>query len=172
MKKSHSLADDLPSGLTRPAPITDFQPGLFRVSLPDALARLGVNPDDLRRWRDSGWLSFNENLTEEMDEFGDPRIFEIQIVRDIVRSGLTDAQIEALLSNLTKPFAFDPDRLSFSFRHGWVQVALPVETPEPSEVIEEHIDEWIANCDQATLEELRDKIAEALEACAEDDRER
>ena len=151
----------------RPQPITDHQPGLFRVTLPDVIAGLGVSLDDLRRWHDSGWLSFNEKLDEALDEFGDPRIFEIQIVRDIVRSGLSDAQIDVLLSKLPKPFAFNPDKLAYSFRHGWVQVEPPVEIPEPSEVIDEHIDDWIANCGEATLADLRDKIDEALEACAE-----
>jgi hypothetical protein len=167
MKTPDSFSRDMPPGLTRPSPITDHQTGLFRITLADVIARLGVSHDDLRRWHDSGWLSFNENLNEELDEFGDPRILEIQIVRDIVRSGLSDAQIEVLLLNLPKPFAFNPDRIAYSFRHGWIQVEPPVEIPEPSEVIEEHIDDWIVNCGAATLEDLRDKIEEALKLCEE-----
>ena len=159
----------MPPGLTRPCPITNCQPGLFRVSLADTIARLGVSPDDLGRWHDSRWLSFSEELNEDLDEFGDPRILEIQIVRDIVRSGLSDAQIEVLLSKLPKPFAFDPDTLAYSFRHGWVQVAPQVEIPDPDDVIEEHLDGWIANCNKASLEELRDKIEEALKLCAENE---
>jgi hypothetical protein len=171
MNKPHTISIDLPPGLTRPCPLTGFEVGLFRVTLPETLAKQGVSLDELRRWHDNGWLSFNDKLTGELDEFGDPRIFEIQIVRDIVRSGLSDAQVEVLLSKLPKPFAFNPDALAFSFRHGWVQVAPPIEIPDPDEVIEEHIDDWIVSCCESTLEDLRDKIEEALKACAEDDQE-
>lgn len=166
MTLSHSdpNPDGLPLGLVRPVPtITDQQPCLFRVSLPDALAKLGVSPDDLNRWHGQGWLSFDATMDEELDEFSDPKLWEIQVVRDIVRSGLTDAQIGVLFSKLPKPFAFNPDALVYSFRHGWVLVPPRVEIPEPSEVIEEHLDDWIADRDQGTLESLRDKISEALE---------
>jgi hypothetical protein len=102
-----------------------------------------------------------------LDEFDDPKSFEIQIVRDVVRSGLSDVQIESLLAKLPKPFAFNPERLAFSFRHGWVYVEPPVEIPEPSEVIEEHLDEWMAQCDEETLEDLRDKVTNVLKTCVE-----
>ena len=162
-----TIPTGLPHGLIRPRPHTDHQPCLFRVTLAEMLARLGVSPDDLRRWHGRGWLSFDENMNETLDEFDDPKTFEIQIVRDVVRSGLSDAQIEVLFSKLPTPFAFNPHTLAYSFCHGWVQVAPPEEIPEPSDVIEEHIDEWITNCDEATLEDLRDKIAEALKMCAD-----
>ena len=142
------------------------------MSLPTALARIGVSVDDVRRWHGSGWLSFDEKLADELDEFDDPRVWEILIVRDVVRSCLTDAQIEVLFSKLPKPFAFYPDSLAYSFRHGWVCVIPPVEIPEPSEVepsevIEEYIDGWIDDCDLETLERLRDQITEALQARSE-----
>ena len=162
-----SISDNLPLGMERPQPITSHQGCLFRISLADALVRLCVSPDDLRRWHERGWLSFDGSMNEELDEFDDPRVFEIQVVRDIVRSGLTDAQIESLLSQLPKPFAFNPDRLAFSFRHGWVHVAPPLEIPEPSEVIEEHLDEWMAQCDEETLENLRERVTDALIMCVE-----
>jgi|GEM_PF-1304953 len=162
---SDPISDELPSGLVRPQPTTNHQGCLFRISLADALFRLRVSPDDLRRWYERGWLSFGEGLTEEFDEFDDPRVFEIQVVRDIVRSGLTDVQIENLLAELPKPFAFDPTRLAFSFRYGWVCVEPPVEIPEPSDVsdvIEQNIDDWIAECDEETLEGLQARVADAL----------
>jgi len=160
------MSDDFPTGFIFPHPITDHQACLFRISLTDALARLGVSPDELTRWHGRGWVSFDANTSESLDEFDDPKIFEIQIVRDIARSGLTDSQIEVLLSRLMKPYAYDPETIAFSFRHGWLQAA-PVEIPDPSEIIEEHLDEWIAGCDEATLKELRYKISEALTLCAE-----
>lgn len=168
MNTSCPTAAYLPPGLSRPHPITDHQPCLFRITFAEALARFGVSPDDVRRWHAQGWLSFDAEMGDVLDEFGDPKIFEIQIVRDIARSGLTDAQIKVLLSTLTKPFAFNPDRLVFSFRHGWVLVEPPVEIPEPSDVIEEHLDEWITQCDEETLESLREKVTEALKIGVEE----
>ena len=152
----------------RPQSTINHQPCLFRVTLAEMIVRLSVSADDLRRWHDRGWLSFDENMDEALDEFDDPKCFEIQIVRDVARSGLSDVQIECLLSKLPKPFAFNPDRLAFSFRHGWVYVQPPVEIPEPSEVIEEHFDEWLAQCGEETLEQLREKVNDALKTCLEE----
>ena len=159
---SDPISEHLPRGLVRPQPVTNHQGCLFRISLADALFRLRVSPDDLGRWHEHGWLSFGEKMNEELDEFDDPKLFEIQIVRDIVRSGLADVQIENLLTKLPKPFAFDPDRLAFSFRHGWVCVAPPIAVPEPSEVIEQNLDNWIAECDEETLEGLRERVTDVL----------
>jgi len=152
--------------MVRPHLLGD-EPCLFRIGHSAAIARLGVSPNDLQRWHDRGWLSFGATVNEELNEFDDPKIFEIQIVRDIARSGLADAQIEVLLSKLPKPLAYNPDRLAYSFRHGWIEVESSVEIPEPSEVIEEHLADWIANCGAATLEDLRYKIEEALKLCEE-----
>jgi len=151
----------------RPQSTINHQPCLFRVTLAEMLARLGVSFGDLRRWHERGWLSFDENMNEPLDEFDDPRSFEIQIVRDIVRSGLSDVQIESLLAKLPKPYSFNPDRLAFSFRYGWVYVEPPTEIPEPSEVIEEHLDEWMAQCEEETLNDLRERVADALNRCVE-----
>lgn len=154
--------------MVRPHPAS-HEPCLFRIRLSDVIARLGVSLDDLRRWHDGGWLSFTATMSEEVNEFDDPKVFEIQMVRDIARSGLSDAQIETLLSQLPKPYAFNPDRIAYSFRHGWIQVAPPVEIPDPSEVIEEHLDGWIEQCDGETLEALRDKVKEAILAVEDND---
>lgn len=167
MNKPDPSASDLPPGLMRPQVASHHQPGLFRLTLPEVLARLGVSADDLRRWHDQGWLSFDETLDETFDEFDDPRCFEIQVVRDVVRSGLSDVQIAHLLAQLRKPFAFNPDRLALSFRHGWVYAPPPVGIPEPSEVIEENFDDWLAQCDEEKLSELRVKVDEALKTCQE-----
>jgi hypothetical protein len=169
--QSHLTTDKLPPSLSHPEPITSNQGNLFRVSLLVVIARLGVSPDELRRWHGRGWLSFDEKTNELLDEFDDSRILEIQIVRDVARSGLTDAPIEVLFCRLPKPFAFDPDRLVYSFRHGWVIAEPPVEVPDSSEVIEEHIDAWIAGCDRATLECLRDQISDAIIECSKTDAE-
>lgn len=164
-----AFSDALPPGMVRPEPITEYQLGLFQISLADALVQLRVSPDDLQRWHERGWVSFDAGWSGKLDQFCDPRIFEIQIVRDVVRSGLADAQIDGLLSQLPKPLAFAPHRLAFSFVYGWVHVQPPVEIPEASDV-QNNLDEWIEQCDEEQLEDLRDKVAEALAACRKSDK--
>lgn len=70
-----------------------------------------------------------------------------------------DAQITWFLGQCPKPYAFNPDRVTFSFRHGWVEVMRP-DTPE--EIIEQHVDEWFETCDEDRLHRLREKIDELL----------
>jgi hypothetical protein len=80
-------------------------------------------------------------------------------VRDVVRTGMTDAQITQLFDHCPKPHSFDPDRTAYSFRYGLVQAVPPV---EPEAVIETHLDDWIAECDKDRLTALRDQIVDRL----------
>lgn len=158
----------LPYWLTRPAPHTKTQPSLFRISLDEALMRLRISPDELTRWHAKGWTSFGASGGLDVDEFDDPKTWELCFVRDIVRSGLTDAQIAWLLETLPRPFAFNPDRIAFSFLHGWIEV-VPCREPETS--IDGVLDLWLETCDEGQLLSLRDKIEELLNAFKDSDAE-
>lgn len=152
----------LPSGLARPSTGQHGASCLFRLSMGEALARLSVSENDLRRWRTCGWLSFDWKIDDEVDEFDDPKLGEIELIRDITRSGMADARITRLLEKLPRPLNQRPDRLLYSFRHGWV-VLDPPEPPDPAEVAEGYIAELTASGDRETLEELQARIAAALE---------
>jgi hypothetical protein len=161
----------LPPWFDRPRPGgQDGQLSLFRTDLRTTLARLQISPDETARWYANAWLSFDASDNAEIDEFRDPRVWELTIVRDIVRSGLADAQIERLLDKLPKPFAFDPDSLAFSFRHGWVEVVLR-RFRDPDDVVEEHLDSWLDDCDEERLRELKERIEGLLEQSEEDAQE-
>lgn len=160
----------LPPWFTRPLPVSDWQRNLFQTDLRTVLVRLQVSVDEIARWHAKEWLSFDGADNLVIDEFRDPRIWELTIVRDIVRSGLSDAQVEYLLDQLPKPLAFDPDSLAFSFRHGWVEVSLPAD-PDPEEVIEEHLDSWLDDLDEDRLRELHARIGELLGSFEKDAQE-
>lgn len=152
----------LPPWFASPQPTTRWrQLTLFRSPFADALVRLRISADECARWHANRWLSFDGSRITEVDDFDDPRVWELIVVRDVVRSGLSDAQIVSLLSQLPKPFAVDPDRVAYSFRHGWVEATIPAE-PDPDTIIEEHLDSWLETCDQERLQQFYQKIGELL----------
>lgn len=136
----------LPPWFAPAQPASIQQDSLFKVSIESVLARIRVSPDELNRWHARGWISF-AFVPMELSDHDDPKIWELQFVRDVVRSGMTDAQITQLFDRCPKPHSFDPDRTAFSFRYGLVQAIPPVEPDEPDGVIENHLEEWIAKCD-------------------------
>ena len=160
----------LPPWFSRPHPVCDRQSYLFGVDLRTVLVHLQISTDEVARWYAKGWLSFSDPEDSPIDEFRDPRVWELTIIRDIVRSGLADAQIECLLRKLPKPFAFDPESLAFSFRHGWVEVVLR-RFRDPDDVVEEHLDSWLDDCDEDRLRELKERIEGLLEQSEEDAQE-
>lgn len=151
---------ELPPWFKPAFPTTDDQQSLFKVSLEAALTRAKVSPDELNRWHSQRWISFAYTPMELSDP-DDPKILELLFVRDVVRSGFTDAQITHFFDQCPKPHSFHPDRTAFSFRYGLVQSVVP---DEPETVIGAHLDAWIEECDEARLIILRDQIVERLNA--------
>jgi hypothetical protein len=152
---------ELPPWFEPVSPCIDQQESLFKLSLETALAREKVSPDELNRWHAQRWISF-AFVPMELNDPDDQKILELVFVRDVVRSGLSDAQITQLLADCPKPHSFDPDRTAFSFRYGLVQAVPPVEPEEPATVIETNLDDWIQECDKDRLTQLRDQILERL----------
>ena len=157
--------DDLPRWFKRPRPVKIFQQSLFQITLNDALARLRISEDDLSRWNSKGWVSFDGSVDCKLNEYDDPLIFNLTFVRDIVRSGLSDSQIKYILDQLPKPLAFNPDRIAYSFKYGWVET-VPAESPE--DIIEEHLDSWLEEIDAERLQELQKRIYELLDPAKND----
>ncbi len=163
-KPSHP---ELPAWFTPPWPSDNVQECLFKMSLESALAQAQVSPDELNRWHSQRWISF-AFVPMELNEPDDPKIVELHFVRDVVRSGLSDAQITQLFDQCPKPHSFDPERTAFSFRYGLVQAIPPVEPDEPETVIETHLDSWIQECDEALLTALQDQIVQRLNSMKEE----
>ena len=160
----------LPKWFARPESVVQLQPCLFRSPFQKALVKMHISADEVARWHVRGWLSFGIKDTCELDDFDDPRVSELIIIRDVLRSGLSDAQIECLLDGLPRPISMDPDRLAYSFHHGWVE-AIPAEEPKPEVVIEECLGSWLEDGDRERLVELRDRIEQMIERLIDDTEE-
>ena len=155
---SHKDTSGLPSWFERPRSAQPCQCSLFAEPLVDVLVALRVSPDDLARWHKFGWVSFGPDRTEHMEESD---VDEVRFVRDVARSGLSDAFIDRLFGELSRPMNFDPDAVAFSFAHGWVRVA-PVPEPEAAEVVDLWLEELAEAGDKDRLQALRDRIDELL----------
>jgi len=157
-----SKDDGLPPWFKRPESQSGLQASLFPEDVHDVLARLKISSDDLARWHQYGWVSFGTNTADHLEP---AQIDELVFVRDVVRSGLSDALLKMLFEQLPKPLAADPDRIAFSFTYGWV---LPTLTSEPDldGYVEDNVDTWLEQLAEegqiARLTELRDKIEELL----------
>jgi hypothetical protein len=135
------------------------QSDLFPLERDRYLALACVSLDDLRRWRDLKWLSFD---AAGLDTLPDPLWHEILFVRNLVRSGLSDEWIQRLLDGLEPPYRYDPLRTVYSFALGWVQIP-PITEDSTDAFVAEHLPRWIAEKalfnDLAPLLELHSSIA-------------
>jgi hypothetical protein len=128
-----------------------------------ALTEAGVSRDELTRWHKSDWISEELATTEKFDR---PQLFELAFVRDVVRSGLSDAQITYLLGQLPKPYWYDSSQVAYSFHYGWVQLPLFFEEKTVRDTIDTFIEDWIREkmrTDPDRLESVQEFISDALE---------
>jgi hypothetical protein len=144
-------SETLPRWFSRPAPVDGLQASLFTEELDAVLAALRVSRDELARWHARGWTSIGPDYDNELEQ---EQVNEIRFVRDVSRSGLNDAIVEALFDELPRPMNFDPASVGYSFSLGWVQV-VPREEPSVEQLIDEHLDEWLAHLVQEDVERLR-----------------
>ena len=158
-----STKPELPPWFTPAAPPLHQQESLFKIPLEVALAQAKVSPDELNRWHAQGWVSFAFGPTDLNDSM-DAWQWELNFVRDVVRSGFSDAQISRLFDQCPTPYAFAPDLTAFSFRYGLVQAIPPIELEEPGIVIEANLDEWLEECDEERLAALLHQIVERMNA--------
>ena len=151
MMNRDQQSETLPRWFKRPAPVDPVQASLFAERLDTVLAALRVSRDELARWYQRGWTSIDPECTGELEQ---PQADEIRFMRDVLRSGLNDATVEALFNELPRPMNFDPVTVGYSFSLGWVQV-VPREGPSVEELFDEHLDEWLAHLAQEDVERLR-----------------
>jgi hypothetical protein len=158
----------LPEWFMRPVSAGAHQVTLFPDQLDEVLADLRISTDDLCRWHARGWVSFGPDFNEAVQPWD---LNELRFVRDVVRSGLTDAQVAARLDELPRPMDFDPATVAYSFSLGWVQ-AIPPYEPDVSEFMDEHLDEWLQELsenDRDRLIELRERVNDIIATSEEAD---
>lgn len=143
---------ELPYGWQTPDQIT--QSTLFPENTEVVLASASVSFDEVVRWQDLGWISFDPTHRQELD---DPEVMELLFIRNIARSGLSVAIINQLLSSLNKPYSYHPRRVVYSFADGWVQIPPLPEDCDICNFFEAHMDQWIrTRLSRDETEELRD----------------
>jgi hypothetical protein len=117
-----------------------------------------MSADEMGSWHRQGWLSFNPSILARYDE---KERVEVQFIRGLTRSGLSDAMSNRMLSGLEKPYCYDPSTTFFSFvENRWIGAALE---RDPADVTSTHIDDLVENQDWDALRELQNRISLALE---------
>lgn len=159
-----SPSADLPDCFQRPRRLSSHQSSLFREPFHQALAKLKLSVDEVRRWADAGWLSFNPDELSEVAEHGDEVTLELGFVSDLVRSGVSDSQLQCLIAEVGLPLSFNPHLVVWSFRYGWVEPAdeeVPVLGSSESQL--EACRDWVSQEeDVVSLEALKDQICSRL----------
>ena len=133
--------EDLPWGWQRvTGESCQFELDLFSRRRDRLLAIAMVSLDELGRWREKGWISFDATNLEELAE---PLVNETIFIRNLARSGLSDEQIGQMLAELEPPYRIDPSRTAYSFAYGWVQPPPVLDGIEIAEFVESHLRRWI-----------------------------
>ena len=127
------------------------QLSLFPRGRDETLAKVRVSLDDMTRWQQIGWLSYETAALETLE---DDQIAEMVFIRDIARSGLPDSLITEMLGDLERPYAYPPTTTAYSFAHGWVEVAFP----DMDEMMDQHLEDWVQ---EKVLQGDEERLAEA-----------
>jgi hypothetical protein len=141
----------------------ESQLDLFRRRRDELLAVARVSLDELSRWRAKGWISFD---CSSLDELPEPLFNEVIFIRNLARSGLSDEQINQLLTELEAPYRYHPTRTAYSFAFGWVQPPPILDDREVDEFVRFHLERWIDHKvlvgDVAPVKVLQNKIFAAI----------
>lgn len=112
---------------------------LFPETFMGVLHRLQISSESVVQWYSRGWLSFSLDKEGGLQP---SEINELEFLRDVTAFGLPDKFLNLLLSELPKPFSFNPKRIAYSFSLGWVLGVVP---PPVENVVEENIGYWVGN---------------------------
>lgn len=125
------------------------QPTLFPVDVDTFSVEANVSADEMRRWHNLGWLSFDP---ADKPRFDEAEHCEVRFVAGLARSGLSDAWIKRLLEPLPKPYCYDPDATLYSFvQNAWV--SLP---PKPQFDVARELDGYLRDlADNGEWDSLR-----------------
>jgi len=146
---------NLPDGWLRPQP--NMQATLFPEPTQEVLAALGVSRGDVRRWRDLGWVSFDVDAMERLDQ---PEEWEIGFVRNLARSALSVKQIDELLTGLVRPLRYDPENAAYHFAYGWVAPR----RGDPFEIVDREVEAWIESLEQDGEADRLKALADVIDA--------
>lgn len=145
---------------TQPRRCHEKQQFLFCQPVDELLAGLRVSRDETLRWHNLGWLSFNVN---DLDKLEQPLECELRLICSLTRSGLEDAQINTILAPLEKPYRYQFKSMAFHFDYGLVS---PPPAASPFDVIEQELGDFLESLAEigATpkLESIKNRIEQLL----------
>ena len=131
---------------------------LFATSPRAACQALGLNWWAAIKLYEDGWLSFNPEQTERMDEAQEA---ELRFVGALVLAGCDRAMLETLLSGLSKPYAYYSKRLYYD----WVNRRwrlLPAANEEQESAFADWIDSLVKSGDKSSLAGILELANDAL----------
>lgn len=125
---------ELENEVRRPSQV-GAQFSLFPDELDNVLARARVSLEDMAQWQELGWISYDVSTRQTLEGH---EIAEMVFVRNLARSGLSNAFVSELLGELAKPYAYPPLTTAYSFAVGWVEAVIP----DMDSLIENHLEGW------------------------------
>ena len=91
------------------------QLSLFPASYEELLRDCGVSSEELRGWRERGFLSFDP---EPGGRYQTAHVAEVVFLNSILGLGLPDEAVHGLLGPLKKPYAYQPATTVYCFASG------------------------------------------------------
>lgn len=123
------------------------------------LAKARVSLEDMAQWQELGWISYDISTRQTLEGH---EIAEMLFVRNLARSGLSNAFVSELLGELDKPYAYPPMTTVYSFALGWVEAIIP----DMDSLVRNHLEGWAQEKsilgDEERLEEAYSLILIAL----------
>lgn len=139
-------------------PRRTFQRTLFPEDRDTFLASVQLSLDELERWRERGWLSFDAS---KMAQLNTPETTEILFLRNVARSGLSDAIINRMLARLSKPYSYDPLETAYSFVYGWVALP-PFNEEDVDSFMADYFEQWAKAKLESGDTQLLDKMVSVV----------
>ncbi len=137
---------------------------LFSLSPRQLCRQIGLNWLAALRLRDAGWLSFDPEAISDLNEAQEA---ELTFLGSLVATGCDEQMLEQLLEGLKKPYSYRISELYYAWHEkGWR--LLPSNTPT-LEMVEEWIEDMVADENLEALTEVYEKIENAISRLATDE---
>ena len=157
MKENSIPKQDLLKGFQSPSNKVD--PTLFPFRILDKfLVTLEISNDELKRWFKRGWISFD---TEKQKTFDEAEYLEVEFIKSLVQSGLSDEWIEKILLTLEKPYSYDIRWIAYSFsKKCWLQ---PPAEEEIEDFTEDDVNSYLYDLSESEEWEILEEFKETID---------
>lgn len=131
---------------------------LFDLSLDDLISGSEKTEAELMEWRRVGLLSF---APDPLGKYRQHHSDEVRFISEVIDMTGSVKETQEILAGLEPPYAYDVNTTFYHLgNRQWRQV-LPM--PDPAELIEENLNEYIYNLDETRLMDLLETIEERMQ---------